>query len=117
MSVLQNRIYYINSENRISGTSSNFTYQIDIPEGLRIDSCCVLSMTIPKSYYLVRNKYNQVTVTFDGVPFVVTVPRGNYTAVNFMPVLVSLLNDLKNPDGSSVGTFSMTRDTITGKYT
>lgn len=110
MSILNNTIYYINSESRVSGTSSNFTYQIDIPPGSNFDNCCVLAMTIPRSYYLVRRGQNQATVTIDGVSTVFEVPLGNYSAINFTSALLQQLN---------VGTavFSMNFNSITGKYT
>lgn len=111
MSILSNRIYYINSENRISGTSSNFSYQIDIPEGQKIDTCCVLAMTIPRSYYLVRRNQNSVTLTTDGLSQTFQIPLGNYTAMNFITTLLGIINSL------AVGTFAMILSTITGKYT
>ena len=111
MSVLANRIYYINSENRVSGTSSDFQYEVIIPPDMAVDTACVLSMTIPKSFYLVRDRFNQVNVTIDGVPYLVTVPPGNYSAKTFLTVFSGLLNALGQ------GTFTMTRDEITGKYT
>jgi len=36
MSILGSEIVYINSENRKSGTSSNFTYELSIPSNLRV---------------------------------------------------------------------------------
>ena len=111
MSVLANRIFYINSENRISGTASNFSYQLEIPKDQKYDSCCVLAMTIPRSYYLIRNGQNSCTLMVDGTPYVITIPRGNYTAINFQPVLLGQLNSF------GVGTFTMSLSTITGKFT
>lgn len=111
MSIIDSCKYYINSEKRISGTPSNFTYKITIPDNVRVDSCLVLAMTIPKSYYVVRRGLNQATVVVDGTPHVITVPPGNYGAINFQPVLLALLNDL------NVGTFTMSLNVITGKFT
>lgn len=111
MSVMQNRIFYINSENRITGTSSNFSYQLEIPKDQKYDSCCVLAMTIPRSYYLIRDGQNSCTLTIDGTSYPFTVPPGNYTVVTFQPVLLGLLNAF------GVGTFSMAMSSITGKYT
>lgn len=111
MSILGNRIYYINSENRISGSASNFSYAIDIPEGQKIDTCCVLAMTIPRSYYLIRQNQNSCTLVTDSLSQTFQIPRGNYTALNFITALLGILNSL------AVGTFGMTLSTITGKYT
>ena len=110
MSILGNRIYYINSENRLSGTPSNFSYAVEIPDGPKMDTCCVLAMTIPRSYYLVRQGQNSCTLVTDGLSQVFQVPIGNYTALNFITTLTGILNSL------TVGTFVMTLSTITGKY-
>ena len=111
MSILANRIYYINSENRVSGTASDFQYALDIPEGEKIDTCCVLALTIPKSFYLIRAGVNTVTLLANGTSFIITMPPGNYTANNFITVFTNLLNAL------AIGTFQMSVSSITGKYT
>ena len=110
MSVLANRIYYIDSEDRRSGSSSNFSVAIDIPEGQGFDSCCVLALTVPRSYYLIRSGQNLVSVHIDGTTFPVLFPIGNYNVNNFITTLIPLLNAL------STNVFSMTFNLITGKY-
>ena len=109
--ILNNRIYYINSKDRVAGTSSNFTYDIDIPDGSNFDSVCVLQMTIPKSYYLVRTHQNLVTLSLDGVSYPILVPLGNYNATTFTTALLALLN------AASSNVFSMALSTTTGKFT
>ena len=111
MSIRGNRIFYVNSEKRVSGTPSNFQYKLDIPTQERFDTCCVLALTIPKSFYLVRAGQNDFTVVMDGIETVLTVPPGNYTSLNFIPMLTGLLN------GLGQGTFTMSLSTISGKYT
>jgi hypothetical protein len=110
MSILDNRIYYINSENRLSGTSNNFSYTLDIPDGARYDSVCVLSMTIPRSYYVVREGYNSFILQLDATSHTITVPAGNYTSLSFISVLKPLLT-------AAGGTWTMSISTVTGKYT
>ncbi|MDR3571314.1 MAG: hypothetical protein P4L81_03900 [Candidatus Pacebacteria bacterium] len=109
MSILANRIYYIDSEKRLAGTPSNFTYHLDIPDGANYDTACVLSMTIPRSYYLIRQGQNMVTLLVDGMPNVITVPKGNYNVRTFMSTLLPLLNAV-------LPGFTMTFNDITGKY-
>jgi len=109
MSARSSKIVYLNSEDRISGSASNFVYAIDIPDGSKFDTCCVLSMTIPRSYYLVRAGYNRAKVIIDGVEHPFEVPPGNYHVNNFAALLLGLLEQW--------GTFTMTFSTITGKYT
>ena len=108
MSILANRIYYIDSEKRVAGTPSNFSYALDIPEGEKYDSCCVLSMTVPRSFYLVRDKLNIFKVEVDGTTYQIAVPPGNYNARDFMPLLRNLLQPYVN--------MSISFDSITGKY-
>lgn len=113
MSVVRSQIYYINSQNRVSGTSSNFTYQIDIPDGSNFDSALVLNMSIPLSYYLVRVLNNFFTLRELGVDTLITIPRGNYDARTFMTSLTSLLNS-SSPHG---WIYTMSLDTTLAKYT
>ena len=109
MSTRASKIIYLNSEDRISGSASNFLYAVDIPNGSKFDTCCVLSMTIPRSYYIVRDGYNRAKITIDGVSNEFEVPPGNYNVNNFATLLLALL--------APFGTFTMTFSTITGKYT
>jgi len=92
MSVQQSRRYYINSENRIQGTSSNFTVSIDIPDGSNFDSCLVVDISVPMSYYIIRQGQNTFTLREKDVDTTITVSRGNYDARSFAEVLISLLN-------------------------
>ena len=113
MSILANKIFYINSEERRSGTSSNFTYAIDIPD-TRMDSCCVLAMTIPRSYYLVREGYNTFILSLDGIEKTIVVAPGNYTALSFIPQILSLMNI---DDHVFTITFSSSMGKYSFKYT
>jgi hypothetical protein len=103
------RIYYINTENRLSGNHSNFTYKLQIPANSEFNRVCVLQASIPVSFYLIQDGYNTFTVQ-ENVARIITIPAGNYNAQNFIPVLVNLLN---------TGTFiySATLDYKTAKYT
>ena len=51
------RIFYVDSHFRLSGTHSDFTYQFDF-QGQNYDYAVVLQATIPKSYYLVQSGRN-----------------------------------------------------------
>jgi hypothetical protein len=91
-SIASSRIYYIDSENRLSGDHSNFTYNLEIPETENYNRVCVLSMVIPLSYYLVRRDYNFFTLQEDVITVIITVPIGNYSAVSFATTVTALLN-------------------------
>lgn len=113
MSVQSSKRYYVNSEYRISGTSSNFTYQFDIPDGSNFDSCLVVDMSIPFTYYIVRTGNNFFWLKEKGVDTLITVPRGNYDADSFITILLQLLNT-HSPNG---WTYDMVLDMTTSKYT
>jgi len=111
MSARASQLIYLDSEERISGSASNFLYEIVIPDGLKVDTCCVLSMTIPRSYYLIRPGQNKAILVLDGVEHPFEIPPGNYNADNFSEILLAILN------GIAAAAFTITFSTITGKYT
>jgi hypothetical protein len=123
MTARASKLIYLDSEERISGSSSNFSYAIDIPDGAKYDTCCVLSMTIPRSYYLVRSGQNRGILVLAGeggaspVEHPFEIPPGNYNADNFAEVLLALLNGITTGMPVVPGTFTITFSTITGKYT
>ena len=112
MTARASKIIYLDSEERISGTSSNFSYAIDIPDGAKYDTCCVLSMTIPRSYYLIRPGQNKVILVLAGEEHPFEIPPGNYNADNFSETLLAILNGI-----AGAAAFTITFSTITGKYT
>jgi len=112
MTARASKLIYLDSEERISGTSSNFSHLIDIPDGMKYDTCCVLSMTIPRSYYLVRSGQNKAILTLDGEDHPFEIPPGNYNADNFAEVLLTILNT-----AAGMPAFTITFSTVTGKYT
>ena len=73
---------YINSANRIAGTSSHFTTRIDVPPG-NWDLVTCLRASIPKSYYLIEEGSNTFTLNepngLIGALFTITLTPGNYT--------------------------------------
>jgi len=123
MSVRASHLVYLDSEERISGSASNFLYQINIPDGLKVDTCCVLSMTIPRSYYLIRSGQNKAILILGGeggaspVEHAFEIPPGNYNADNFSETLLAILNGIASPAPGTPPAFTITFDTITGKYT
>ena len=112
MSARASHLVYLDSEERISGSASNFLYEIIIPDGLKVDTCCVLSMTIPRSYYLIRPGQNRAILILDGIEHPFEIPPGNYNADNFSETLLAILNQV-----AGAAAFTITFSTITGKYT
>lgn len=91
MNIAESQIYYIDSSKRLSGTTSDFTYKLNIPK--EYNRAVVLQANIPMSYYLVRNGLNKFSVNENGNITEITIPRGNYSAISFKNVLTNLLND------------------------
>lgn len=92
MSIIQSsKIFHINSNNRLSGTQSNFTFKLDMPKNNNFDRVCVLECSIPKSYYLIQEGRNSFRVEDNGVISTITIPQGNYSRRSFMNVVNSLL--------------------------
>ena len=87
-------IIYIDSKNRLSGTSSNFDYQIELPKNNNYDSVCLIGASIPKSWYAIQAGYNQFTFQEDAVtpPVRLSVPLGWYSRAKFAFQIAQMLN-------------------------
>lgn len=88
------QIYYIDSSQRISGDSSNFSVPIDIPENENYTEICVLEAIIPVSYYLINSYNNTFILQEPGAPDVtIAIPAGNYNINSFCFVVANLINN------------------------
>lgn len=96
--ILHKRIYYVNSKNRLSGTSSNFLFSIQTQPQDNFDRCVVLQAVIPKTYYLIQSEFNTFQLQENTSTVTVTIPVGNYNLRNIQTVLISLLNTA-SPNG------------------
>lgn len=91
MSLIKSQqIVHINSAFRNSGTDSDFTYTIPIKPDNEFTHCAVISVSIPKSYYLIPEGENTFTIEENGNTFIVTIPPGNYNITSFIYVLNNL---------------------------
>lgn len=111
-------IYYINSSDRIAGTTDNFTYEINIPGGANYDSVSVVQCNIPISYYLVQDGFNTFHLQEGATVATVTIPPANYSANSFALVVAPLINSVS----PNHWTYTMTlpnafTEPNTGKYT
>ena len=85
-------VYLIDSNQRISGTSSNFTIAIPIPIGNKYNRIIVSNAIIPKSYYLIRNGFNTFQILENGVSKVIILNIGNYSLSEFTLELIRALS-------------------------
>ena len=87
------QVYSINNRYRINGNDSSFSYNINIDQNAKYDSVCVLSASVPISYYLVRDKHNSFILVENDIQTIIEIPNGNYSVESFQTILKKLLND------------------------
>lgn len=91
------QVIHINSKQRIQGSDHDFTYNIKLKKANKYTHMSCISVSIPKSYYLigqgentfriVETDINTGTIIADEI---ITIPIGNYNVKSFLIVL----NDL-----------------------
>ena len=108
----ESQLFYIISEFKESGTSSNFTYKLDINAGAKFDRVAVLSLSIPFSFYLIRKPYDTFQLQEGSNTIEISVPEGNYTSTSFLKTVTGLLNE----NSRNGFTYSMTLNTTIAKY-
>jgi hypothetical protein len=119
MSYIQyKRFFYINSKNRLSGTDSNFSFNLEIPQNQDYDKVVVLQASIPKSYFLVESGYNTFQLQEDTSAVTITIPVGSYTRRSFQTTLQQKLRSY-SPHGYvyTVSYPNTSQDADTGKFT
>ena len=95
---LSQRLYYVNTLFKKSGTNQDFTYELQIPQTDEFDRVVILNASIPNTFYLIQEGINTFTLREDATDATITIPPGNYSAKVFALVLVPLLN-AASPNG------------------
>lgn len=114
---LNKQIFTINSNDRDSGTHSDF--MITLPLYTQdVDRVVVLDASIKRSFYLIEDGQNTFTLTENDQSTSITIPPGNYNFGSFRLVLQNLLNTFS----PKLWTYSITvpntaTSASTGKYT
>ena len=103
-------MFYIDSQNRTSGTSGNFSINFAMPPNNRYDRIVVMQASIPKSFYLVNAPYNTFqllepgtsssgsainifgSVSTNGATKTITLAEGNYSKTNMIVCLQTMLS-------------------------
>lgn len=115
---LSQRIYYVNTLLKHSGTNQDFAYQFQIPQHEEYDRVVVLSASIPNTFYLVQEGFNTFTLVEDSINTIITIPPGNYSARVFALVVAPLMTTA-SPNGW-VYTITLPNQNLeasTGKFT
>ena len=115
MSIYTNKqTFKINSSDRLSGTNTSFTYNIQMFEPKNITDVVLIKASIPISFYNVQSIFNSFELYSLDLPgptnrVTVSVAASNYTRTNFGKVLRSELNTIAAT--YSLGyTFTVTQD-------
>ena len=67
------RIYYINTLNKLEGANENFSYTLGIPEHQLYNRVVVLSASVPNSFYLIQDDFNTFILSENGTDTVITI--------------------------------------------
>lgn len=110
MSLLPTRIIDINSDDRTSGTSSNFTIRLPNLDS-RYDRVSLIAASIPKTYYNVQDGLNTFILTEGIQQVTLTVTPGNYSFNSFAAAIQTLL--ISNSFNSI--TYTVTPNLLLGK--
>ena len=117
---------YIDSSYKVSGTPSDFT--IDLPETVQLEDnmlCQIHEVSIPHSWYSINSTNNNINWRHQVIPpgviagityRKVTIPEGNYTAVDLAQTIQIAINLLVDT-GDRPNTYSLSYNTSTNKFT
>ena len=117
---------YIDSSYKVNGTSSEFT--IDLPETVQLEDnmlCQIHEVGIPHSWYSINNNNNNIYWRHQVIPpgviagvtyRKVTIPEGNYTAVDLAQTIQIAINLLVDTNDRP-NTYSLCYNTSTNKFT
>lgn len=112
------RSIVVDSSNRISGTSTNFTINLNLPNNCQdYDRVALNQISIPRSYYDVDMGTNTFTLKENLLTATITIPIGLYNVNTFNTVLTNQLN-LMSPNGLTYTVaYPSPTTTNTNKYT
>lgn len=111
-------IAFVRSHNRQGGTSSQFSYVINLPPHATYDSVCLLQAAVPKTFYLIPNGRNTFFLVEGTNRITITIPPGNYTRRSFSATLATLLNNATTMGYLYTVTYNASSVSVdNGKYT
>ena len=92
------QIFYVNSSLRLTGNDSSFSYYFKIDPNADFNRVVMLQCSIPKSFYLVPQGYNQFTLQEGTSSVTINFPIGNYTRASLANTLNTILSS-NSPNG------------------
>lgn len=118
MTIKSKYIVYVNSDERLSGSHTNFHYKISLPPGIKYTHCALTSFVCPGSFYSVSERNNSITLEENSVQRVVSVEVGNYDIKSFRAVLQNALNTGQHAGYSYTITYNSSSTSVdNGLYT
>jgi len=105
------RTIVVDSTKRVSGTPTDFSFDVSNFPRRPWTSVALESITIPKSFYDIGTGYNKFLLTVGAVSHVITITPGTYSQTDFATTLRLALNT------ASGLTWSVTWSSTTNKFT
>lgn len=110
------RLVLVNSLNRISGTETDFFYNLKLPAN-NFDRVCVTQIAVPRNYYDVDIYTNTFTLYELGVPTTITLPVGWYNVNTMLTEVLSELNTNSPNNWTYTGSYPSYGSVSTNEYT
>lgn len=105
-------LFYVNSNDRISGTSSDFMYSLQFDNTKSYDRVGVLQCSIPVSYYLIEQGQNTFILIEGTHNITIIVPPGNYNRKSLSVTLASILTSSSVSGWTYTCTYPSTGTTV-----
>ena len=91
MSLIPPLTVHIDSNNRQSGSHSDFTYVLPISQNHPYDRVCIKNGAIPKTFYVINESVNNTFILSEATDVTVTIDEGNYSIKSIAAQLTSKL--------------------------
>jgi hypothetical protein len=86
------RNYVVDSSQRISGTDTDFLYNIDIPQTADYDHVVLNQISIPRSFYDIEEPYNTFILKENSTIINCTISEGMYNVYSLILQIQTVLN-------------------------
>lgn len=96
--ITNKQYFYLNSNNRVSGTSSDFLATIPNLPSWDVTHVSVVQASVPKTYYLIDTNNDNIVLDEDGSQQSITLTHGNYTLRQWLAEVTAQLN-ANSPNG------------------
>lgn len=91
--ISQSQIFYINSTQRLTGTDSDFTVNLDFDSNHDFTHVVVLQASLPASNWLIQDNENTFQLKEGGTTVIITITSGNYNRRSLATVVTTALNN------------------------